>query len=118
MFGYIVKDLQIQNYLEYYYIKIMKTYTVIKYITVQTTVNNQNVNFRVYMDDTEVSFIEHQDARDYRDYLESVKLTGEGIEFYEKEIKEAGELDLESFIREEVKKKITEQEFLAITNKT
>lgn len=94
----------------------MKTYTVIKYITVQTTVNNQNVNFRVYMDDTEVSFSEYQDARDYRDYLESVKLIGEDVEFYEKEIKGSGELDLESFIRDEVKKKLTEQEFLAITN--
>jgi hypothetical protein len=96
----------------------MKTYTVIKYVTVQTTVNNQNVNLRVYIDDTEVSFIEYQDAKDYKDYLESVKPLTEGVELYEKEIKEVGELDLESFIREEVKKKLTNQEYLAITNNT
>tara|TARA_R110000868_G_C10940884_1_gene767083 strand:- start:693 stop:986 length:294 start_codon:yes stop_codon:yes gene_type:complete len=93
----------------------MKTYTVIKYVTIQTIVNNQNINFRVYMDDTEVSFSEYQNAIDYRDYLISVKLLTEEVEFYEKEIKGSGELDLESFIFEEVKKKLTEQEFLAIT---
>lgn len=94
----------------------MKTYTVIKYVTVQAAVNNQNISFKVYMDDTEISFIEYQDAKDYKDYLESVKPSTEEIEFYEKEIKGLAELDLEDFIREEVKKKLTVKELEIITN--
>ena len=95
----------------------MKTYTVIKFINIelQNDINTPKKTMRLYLDETEYSFIDNDDAIAYKSYLESVKALNEEVDIYEKNINAKEELDLEGFILEEVKKKLTAQEFLILT---